>query len=390
MIKIYCKHDELIDPKKLKNHPKNRNKHGQDQIDRLSELYKYHGIRHPIIVSNLSGFIVAGHGRKLAAIRAGIKEMPVVYQDFESSEAEYSFIQADNAIALWAELDLAGINTDLADLGPDFDINMLGIQDFTLDAAEKEFEGDPDEVPDEVEPKSKLGDIYKLGDHRLMCGDSTDESDVYKLVCNESIDFIHTDPPYGINEKGERGNRFGKNSIMEKGVDYKSFIDDSTEYAIKAFNICENLNVKTQVWWGANYYCHHLLRQNNWLVWDKRCDDKQSDMNSDAELAWVKSDRNSVRIFRHLWKGLIKQSERQEKRVHPTQKPTALAEHCFDRYDKNCKSVLDLFGGSGSTLIACEKTNRKCFMMELDPHYVDVIIARWEKFTGKKAELIGG
>jgi ParB-like nuclease domain len=140
MIKIHCKYDELIDPSKLKNHPKNRNKHGQDQIERLAELYKYHGIRHPIIVSNLSGFIVAGHGRKLAAIRAGIKEMPVVYQDFDSSEAEYAFIQADNAIALWAELDMSGINTDIQDLGPDFNIDMLGIKDFTIDVAEKDEE----------------------------------------------------------------------------------------------------------------------------------------------------------------------------------------------------------------------------------------------------------
>jgi len=390
MIKIHCKFDELSNPSKLKNHPKNRNKHGQDQIERLAELYKYHGIRHPIIVSNLSKCIVAGHGRKLAAIRAGIKEMPVVYQDFESSESEYAFIQADNAIALWAELDLSGINSDLGDLGPDFDLNMLGIQDFTLDASEKEFDGDPDEISEVVEPIAKPGQIYKLGEHRLMCGSSTELSNIEKLIDKNKIDFVHTDPPYGINEKGERGDRFGKDSIMEKGVNYKSFIDDSIQYAIDAFNICEGLNIKTQVWWGANYYCHSLPQQNNWLVWDKRVEDKQSDMNSDAELAWVKNKNNSVRIFRHLWKGLIKASERQEKRVHPTQKPVALAEFCFEKYDKDAKNVLDLFGGSGSTLIACEKTNRKCFMMEIDPHYVDVIIARWEKFTGKKAELING
>ena len=390
MIKIHCKYDEILDPKKLKNHPKNRNKHGNDQIERLSELYKYHGIRHPIIVSNLSKCIVAGHGRKLAAIRAGVKEVPIVFQDFESSEAEYAFIQADNAIALWAELDLTGINSDLADLGPDFDINMLGIQDFTLDMSDKEFEGDPDEIPEVIEPVAKLGQIYKLGEHRLMCGSSTELSNVEKLIDKNKIDFVHTDPPYGINEKGERGDRFGKDSIMEKGVNYKSFIDDSIQYAIDAFNICEGLNIKTHVWWGANYYCHSLPQQNNWLVWDKRVEDKQSDMNSDAELAWVKNKNNSVRIFRHLWKGLIKASERQEKRVHPTQKPVALAEFCFEKYDKDAKNVLDLFGGSGSTLIACEKTNRKCFMMELDPHYVDVIIARWEKFTGKKAELLNG
>jgi len=150
-IKIHCKYDELTDPKKLKNHPKNRNKHGQDQIERLSDLYKYHGVRHPIIVSNLSKCIVAGHGRKLAAIRAGIKQMPVVYQDFESSEAEYAFIQADNAIALWAELDMAGINMDIADLGPDFDIDMLGIHNFTLDIADKAF--DPNDDDEESEGK---------------------------------------------------------------------------------------------------------------------------------------------------------------------------------------------------------------------------------------------
>lgn len=153
-IKIHCKFDELVNPSKLKNHPKNRNKHGQDQIDRLAELYKYHGIRHPIIVSKLSGFIVAGHGRKLAAIRAGIKEMPVVYQDFESSEAEYAFIQSDNAIALWAELDFSGINSDIGDLGPDFNIDMLGIKDFALDISEKGFDPTSDSS-DEVGYESK-------------------------------------------------------------------------------------------------------------------------------------------------------------------------------------------------------------------------------------------
>lgn len=137
--KIHCKYDELINPKSLKDNPKNRNKHGSDQIERLAKLYSYHGIRHPIIVSKLSGFIVAGHGRKLAAIRAGIKEFPVVYQDFENAEAEYVFVQSDNSIAQWAELDLAGINMDLENLGPDFDVDFLGIKNFVVDVADKGF-----------------------------------------------------------------------------------------------------------------------------------------------------------------------------------------------------------------------------------------------------------
>lgn len=136
-VKIHCKYDELVDPSKLRDHPLNRNKHPKDQIERLLKLYQYNGVRHPIIISNQSGFIVVGHGRKAAALKCGIDKFPVVYQNFESDEQEYSFIQSDNAIALWAELDLGKINEDLGDLGPDFDVDMLGIEDFHLDPADK-------------------------------------------------------------------------------------------------------------------------------------------------------------------------------------------------------------------------------------------------------------
>lgn len=137
-IKINCLFDKLVNPKELKDNPKNRNKHGQDQIERLAQLYKYQGIRHPIIISAETGYIVAGHGRKLAAIRAGIKEVPVVIQCFESQEQEYAFVQSDNAIALWADLDLSGINSDMEFLDPNLiDIDMLGIKNFTVDISEK-------------------------------------------------------------------------------------------------------------------------------------------------------------------------------------------------------------------------------------------------------------
>lgn len=137
-MKIYCKYDKLESLYNLKAHPKNPNKHSTDQVKRLAELYNYHGIRHPVIVSNLSGFVVAGHGRIEAAKQAGLKEFPVVYQDFVDSDAEYAFMVSDNAISDWSELDMGMINADLPDLGPDFDIDMLGIEDFTLDMADKE------------------------------------------------------------------------------------------------------------------------------------------------------------------------------------------------------------------------------------------------------------
>jgi hypothetical protein len=153
-IRIECIYSELVDPSKLKNHPKNRNKHGQDQIERLADMFKYHGIRHPIIVSNQTGLICAGHCRKLAAIRSGIKMYPVVYQDFESADAEYAFLQADNAISLWSDLDLYEINLDLPDLGPDFNIDMLGIKNFSLDFADKDdAEFDPYKEDDDKKTK---------------------------------------------------------------------------------------------------------------------------------------------------------------------------------------------------------------------------------------------
>lgn len=152
-MKIHCNHDELVDPKTLEDHPKNPNKHADDQIERLAKLYEYHGIRHPIIVSKLSNKIVAGHGRKLAAIRAGIKEFPVVYQDFENSDAEYAFLTSDNAIALWSDLDFSMINLSVADLGPDFDIDLLGIKNFGIDPG---FEPGTEEEQGKLDTKKPI------------------------------------------------------------------------------------------------------------------------------------------------------------------------------------------------------------------------------------------
>ena len=164
-IEIVCLYEELIDPSRLKNHPKNRNHHPQEQIERFAQMLPYHKFRKPIEVSKRSGYITAGHGRKLAALRAGMKLVPVVYQDFESDEAEYAYIQADNALALWAELDLSGINSDLGDLGPDFDLDMLGIKDFKLDLNDADFEPGTEEDQGKLDEKQmtkcpNCGDVF--------------------------------------------------------------------------------------------------------------------------------------------------------------------------------------------------------------------------------------
>jgi len=390
--RIHCESPVMVSVSELKPHPKNRNKHPKEQIDRLAKILEYQGWRYPIKVSTRSNFITSGHGRLLAAIKLGQKEVPVSYQNYDSDEQEYADVQADNAIASWSELDLSAINLDIADLGPDFDIDLLGLKDFTIDVADK-GQCDEDEVPEKVEPISKLGDLYLLGNHRLLCGDSTDILAVEKLMNGEKADMAYCDPPYGadiVNRSGKLegdkpfgniGNMVGK--AVKAGIYAPVIGDETTDTAKDAFSICSQL-CKTLIFWGAQYYAEFLPPNSGWIVWDKQTDGSLGD----GELAYSNI-KKAIRIFAHKWSGMIKASEQGQRRVHPTQKPIVLAEWCFDNYGENNKNILDLFGGSGSTLIACEKTNRKCFMMEIDPHYCDVIVARWEKYTGQKAILNG-
>jgi len=384
MLKIeYKKIDSLIP------YARNSRTHSNEQISQIASSIKEFGWTNPILIDE-TGSIIAGHGRVLAASKLNFTEAPTITLAGLTEAQKRAYVIADNSLALNAGWDLEMLKIEIEDLKEfDFDISLLGFDEEFLDKIiePEQIEGltDEDAIPDvPYEPITKLGDIYLLGNHRLMCGDSTSIDAVDKLVNSTKIDLCYTDPPYGINEKVDRSKRGG----LAQGNKLKDFKDDTIDYAVEAYQIVEGaLNIPRQVWWGANYYCHALPQSNNWFVWDKRVEEKQKNTQSDCELAWVKSKWSSVRIFRHLWKGLIKGSEHGQKRVHPTQKPVALAEWSFD-YFKEVNTVLDLFGGSGSTLIACEKTNRSCFMMEFEPHYCDVIVKRWEEFTGKKAELI--
>jgi DNA modification methylase len=371
---------------------KNSRTHDDAQVAQIAASIKEFGWTNPILVDGDKG-IIAGHGRLMAARKLGMTEVPVIELKDLTPTQKKAYIIADNRLALNAGWDDQLLTIELNELLADkFSLDLLGFNADELNALLNPVEiteglTDEDEVPESpLEPITKLGDVWILGNHRLMCGDSTSIDAVEKLVNNAKIDLCYTDPPYGINEKGDRSKRKGSKSLSD-GVQYQDFKDDSIDYAVEAYQIVEGvLQIPRQVWWGANYYCHALPQSNNWFVWDKRVEDKQKDTQSDCELAWIKSTWSSVRIFRHLWKGLIKGSEHGQKRVHPTQKPVALAEWSFD-YFRTVKTVLDLFGGSGSTLIACEKTNRQCYMMEFEPHYCDVIVKRWENFTGKTAVL---
>lgn len=383
-MKIRCLYDQLVSISELKKkfHPQNRNKHPKEQIERLAKILNYQGIRYCVKISKQSDFITSGHGRILAAELNGWTEFPVNYQDYDSSDQEYLDVQSDNAIASWAEMDLEGIQTDLKDL-PNVDVDLAGIKDFKLVEVEKLEPGcDEDEVPEHVDPKTKLGDIYQLGNHRLLCGDSTSIDAVEKLMGGEKADFVYMDPPYGMNL-----NTNYARSDREVGRSYSPVIGDDQDFDPR-FYLEFFKDAREHFWWGADYYCEFIPKGGAWVVWDKKKEDLDASIGTGFELCWSKLPHKRM-LARFLWSGFTAK-ERNETRVHPTQKPIALHEWFFEKWGKPDDKVVDLYGGSGSTLIACEKTQRKCFMMELNPKYVDTIVARWEKYSGKKAELLSG
>ena len=249
-MEIKCKYDRLVNVDELKAHPKNRNSHSKEQVTRLSKLLRYQGIRAPIVVSNLSGCIVKGHGTLSAIMNNQAKQAPVVFQDFTDEAQEYAFVQSDNAIASWSELDLSGINMDIGTFGPEFDLEHLGIKDFKIEVADHIPPVDPDDVPETpMKPKTKLGDLWTLGKHRLLCGDSTSVDAVERLMGGEKADMVFTDPPYGINEETDRA--YAARSRISKCNSFHKIIgDDSINTAVAAFSLADSQSSIVCYWGG--------------------------------------------------------------------------------------------------------------------------------------------
>jgi site-specific DNA-methyltransferase (adenine-specific) len=294
-----------------------------------------------------------------------------------------AFRLADNKVGELATWDLDTLKVELDNIG-EIDMSEFG---FSLDGIGEEpqevQEDDFDEEPPE-EPISKLGDIYQLGEHRLMCGDSTDAEHVAKLMDGAKADLLLTDPPYGIDYggmlKGKGNGHGGADKNGWKSYDAPSW--DKKRPTESLFVELLRLS-KNQIIWGGNYFADILPPKMCWLVWDKG----QRDFSlADGELAWTSFDK-ALRI-----KTYSRALANREEKVHPTQKPIELLKWCIvDIAERNVgkiQTVFDAFGGSGSTLITCEQLNRKCYMMEMSPKYVDVIIKRWEEYTGKKAVKI--
>ena len=365
-----------------------------EAVKYVANSIKEFGFKVPIIVDK-NNVIVAGHTRYKACKELGIKNVPVIIADDLNEEQIKAFRLADNKVSEKAEWNFELLQEELEDL--DIDMSGFGF-DIDLDVEEEKeiIEDDVPEVPEE--PKAKLGDIYQLGNHRLMCGDSTSEEDVAKLMNGVKADMVFTDPPYGMNLDTDFS---GMKSKIFKGGNGGNFYEEGIvdTFTPDMLKTIFDLDIKETFIWGANYFAELLPNRNNgsWIVWDKRAngnDDIEEDYSSDKmygscfELCWSKS-KHKQDIARIKWAGMFGMEKQDtHTRVHPTQKPIALCEWFIKRYSNDNNAILDLFGGSGSTLIACEQLNRKCYMMELDPHYIDVIIQRWENFTGEKAVKI--
>lgn len=350
----------------------NSRTHSDDQVAQIAASIKEFGFTNPILIDDAAG-IIAGHGRLMAAKRLNLTEVPTITLKGLTEAQKKAYVIADNKLALNAGWDTEALTAELRRLQElDFELDLIGFDSDELaqllEPEQVKRLTDEDDVPDAPEtPVTVEGDIWVLGNHRLMCGSATDPDDIEKLTQGDYIDLIHTDPPYGMNA-------VSKSAVLSKNYDGDILGDDDATVAKDAFTLIYSLypNAK-QIWWGANYYCSALPDSECWLVWDKN--NGQSDQ-TDCELAWANF-RSVVRQFT--------QASEKTNRVHPTQKPVSLMEWIIKRFNLSARTIADFFGGSGSTLIAAEKHGIDAYIMELDPKYCDVIVKRWQDYTGKKA-----
>jgi DNA modification methylase len=388
---------------KLIPYAKNSRTHSPEQVAQIAASIKEFGFRNPILVDGVG--IIAGHGRLMAAQKLGLDKVPTIDCSDMTESQKKAYIIADNKLALNAGWDTAMLSIEMKDLEDEgFDLTLLGFDDKDLNALLQPeiVDGltDEDSVPDiPKEPKTKLGDIYILGNHRLMCGDSTSTDAVDKLMEFGKADMVFTDPPYnmdftgGIHADGSKSfnAKHGgiKNDKMSK-TEAEDFFDAINSiiyaYCVGAFYI-------TFYRLGIGEYWKSLERTNlkvrSLIIWDKGNHTlSNSDYMSKYEpifYGWTGDNHNFYggNNGMDIWD--IKRTAKND--LHPTMKPVELIEKALEDASKPNNVVLDLFGGSGSTMIACEKTGRKSRLMELDPKYCDVIVKRWEDFTGKQAVL---
>lgn len=381
---------EYIPVGQLKPYEKNARKHAEYDVGQIAESIERYGFNDPIGIWGKDNIIVEGHGRLLAAKKLGLKEVPCIRLDNLTDKQRREYAILHNKTAELSSWDFDLLAEDIGELDfSGFDIDW----GLPADVEETEIvEDEAPEVDEENEPICKLGDIWQLGRHKLICGDSTDKATVERLMDGKKADMVFTDPPYGIDVVS--GNKIGGDkpfgnvggSNIVKANEYMSIKgDDTTDTARLNYKIIKDLS-ENQIIFGGNYFTDFLPPKACWCVWDK----ENTGNFADVEMAWTSFDKGA-KLYRWLWNGLCRKGERSvegKSRVHPTQKPVGLIAEILKDFTKENDIILDCFGGSGSTLIACEQIDRQCYMIEYEAHYCDVIIKRWENLTGQKAVKI--
>lgn len=397
--------------------------HPQEQIDEIKASITQFGMNDPIAVCGTQNIIVEGHGRLIACQQLGIETVPVIRLDHLTEDERKAYTLAHNKLTMNTDFDMEMLQREIESIG--LDMAEFGFDDIDESNVQlEEDDYDMDEEEPRPEPKSKTGEVYKLGDHYLMCGDSTKAVDVQRLMsqgANEEIkaDLVMTDPPYNVAVQNSQGMTIENDDMPEE--QFAQFIDkafqnlsnalkaggafyiwygDSADIAFRTGCKNNGLMIKQCLIWVKNTF--NLGRQDyqwrhepclygwkegegHYFIYDRT----QDTVKEDKEINFDElSKEEAVAMLKKAY-ARVSTVQKENKPVtndlHPTMKPIGLIGRLIANSSKKGEIVLDLFGGSGSTLIACEQLKRKCYMMEYDPQYVDVIIERWEKMTGKKA-----
>jgi DNA modification methylase len=396
-----AKHIEHWPLDKLIPYARNPRIHSDAQVAQIAASIAEFGFNNPILVDTGAG-IIAGHGRLFAARKLQLKEVPVIVLDHLSEAQKRAYILADNRLAENADWDEELLRLELAALqNEDFNLDVIGFDDLELARLLADQEAAPgltdeDAVPDLVQtPASALGDLWLLGNHKLLVGDATAPADISRLMGGDSADLIFTDPPYNVDYEGYTEERQKIKGDRMSDADFKQFLENtfrSYRMVLKA---------------GASLYTCHASS------WQREFQNalEASGFEIRCQIIWAKNTfawgfgrykfQHEPLFYCHVvgqkdaWYGDKSQSTLwQEKkpaanRLHPTAKPVELIERALINSSKSGDLAVDLFGGSGSTLIACERRGRKARLMEIDPRYADVIVRRWQEFTGKQAVLEG-
>ncbi len=421
---------ESIDIDKLIPYINNARTHSPEQIKQIQASIREFGFINPVLIDGNFN-IIAGHGRVMAAKAEGMEKVPCIFIEHLTEAQKKAYIIADNKLAENAGWDMDILKIELEELKEyEFDISLIGFDSDEIDALDLGLRGfdvkveeDDFEVELPEEPKSKVGDIYQLGRHRLMCGDSTNIEDVRKLMNGNRAKLILTDPPYNVNYEGGNGLKIQNDNMSDNN--FYNFLFDSYKGMFESAEAGCPIYVFHADTEGVNFrqaFIDAGFKLSECLVWVKN-----SLVLGRQDYHW----RHEPILYgwkegaAHFWYGerdkttvvedafdLNKLSKEEMKQiindlildkenstviygnkptrndVHPTMKPLKILSKLIFNSSEVNDIILDSFGGSVSTMMAAEQTNRICYMMELDPRYVDVIINRWEEFTGKKAELI--